>query len=313
MAPDRSDPRDAVASPTAGSLVAAVSARLRSAGSPTARLDAELLVGHAFGRDRAWLLAHPDAGLEARAAAELEGWVGRRAHGEPIAYIRGWKEWLSLRVAVDPRVLIPRPETELLAEAMIGEIAARLVRDDAARDDAPIVAWDVGTGSGVVALAVALRFRTALALGRLRLVASDVSPDALEVAADNLAAHGVGGLVTMATGDLLDAAGGRLPRPEVVAANLPYVPSPDVDAGSGSLGFEPRGALDGGPDGLDPIRVLLEQLPSRVAPGGVAMLEVGAGQADTVRELASRLPVRVETAALADLAGIDRVIRIALG
>lgn len=307
--PDRSD---AVASPTAGALVAAASARLRAAGSPTARLDAELLVGHAFGRDRAWLLAHPDAGLEAGVAAELEGWIARRAAGEPIAYIRGWKEWLSLRVAVDRRVLIPRPETELLAEAAIGEIAARLVRDDLPRDEAPIVAWDVGTGSGVVALAVALRFRTALALGRLRLVASDVSPDALEVAADNLASHGVGGLVTMATGDLLDGAGGRLPRPDVVAANLPYVPSADVDSGAGSLAYEPRDALDGGPDGLDPVRALLDQLPSRVAPGGVALLEIGAGQAETVRELASRLPIRVETAALADLAGIDRVIRIAL-
>lgn len=268
-------------------------------------------MGHAFGRDRAWLLAHADTVLEARAAAELEGWVARRAAGEPIAYIRGWKEWLSVRVAVDPRVLIPRPETELLAEAVIGEIAARLVGEGAPRDDAPIVAWDVGTGSGVVALAVALRFRTALALGRLRLIASDVSPDALEVAADNLASHGVGGLVTMATGDLLDAAGGRLPRPDVVAANLPYVPSADVDAGAGSLGYEPREALDGGPDGLDPVRALLGQLPARVAEGGVVLLEVGAGQAETVRDLAARLPVRVETATLPDLAGIDRVVRIA--
>ncbi|MEO8511025.1 MAG: peptide chain release factor N(5)-glutamine methyltransferase [Chloroflexota bacterium] len=307
MAADRSD---AVASLTAGELVAAAVARLRAAGSPTARLDAELLVGHAFGRDRAWLLAHPEVSLEAGAAVELDAWIARRAAGEPIAYIRGWKEWLSLRVSVDPRVLIPRPETELLAEAVIGEIAARLVRDDAPRD-VPIVAWDVGTGSGVVALAVALRFRAALALGRLRLVASDVSPDALELAADNLAAHGVGGLVTMATGDLLDAAGGRLPVPDVVAANLPYVSSVDVDAGSGSLAYEPRTALDGGPDGLDLVRRLIAELPARLAPGGVALLEIGAGQADIVRDLATQLPVRNETATLPDLAGIERVVRIA--
>jgi release factor glutamine methyltransferase len=175
------------------------------------------------------------------------------------------------------------------------------------------VAWDVGTGSGVVALAVALRFRTALALGRLRLVASDISADALELAADNLAAHGVGGLVTMATGDLLDAAGGRLPLPDVVAANLPYVSSVEVDAGSGSLAYEPRSALDGGADGLDLVRRLIAELPARLAPGGVTLLEIGAGQAEAARGFAGQLPIRVETATLPDLAGIERVVRIAVG
>lgn len=306
MAVDRSADAAAPAAPAAGRLVAAASARLRASGSPTARLDAELLVGHAFGRDRAWLLAHPDATLDPPRAAELAGWVARRASGEPVAYIRGWKEWLSLRVAVDARTLIPRPETELLAEALIGEIAARLVRTDA-----PIVAWDVGTGSGIVALAAAQRFRAALTLGRLRLVASDLSADALELAADNLAAHGVGALVTMATGDLLDAAGDRLPRPDVVAANLPYVPSAEVDAARGSLAHEPRIALDGGADGLDRVRALLAQLPDRVAPRGVALLELGAGQADTVRQLVDGLPMRSETATLPDLAGVERVVRIA--
>ena len=101
----------------------------------------------------------------------LGGWVERRAVGEPIAYIRGFKEWLSLRIATDPRALIPRPETELLAEAAIGEIAARLVRDDAT-----VQVWEVATGSGAVALAIALRFRAALSLGRLHLAASDLSP-----------------------------------------------------------------------------------------------------------------------------------------
>lgn len=304
MGVDRSPERRATVPRAAGALVADVTARLRAA-SPTARLDAELLVGHAFDRDRAWLLAHADALLDEARAADLRRWVERRVNGEPIAYIRGWKEWLSLRVTVDPRVLIPRPETELLAEAVIGEIAARLVRDDA-----PIVAWDVGTGCGIVALAIALRFRTALALGRLRLVASDLSADALEVAADNLALQGVGTLVTMATGDLLEAAGDRLPRPEVVAANLPYVPTDDMDAAHGSLAHEPRAALDGGPDGLDVVRALLHGLPAHLAAGGVALLEIGAGQAETVRDLVRRLPIRAETATLPDLAGIERVVRV---
>ena len=114
---------------SAGRLVTEAAARLRAAGIPSPRLDAELLVGHAFGRDRAWLYAHPDAELGPSDASLLEGWIERRAVGEPIAYIRGFKEWLSLRIATDARALIPRPETELLAEAAIGEIAERLVRD----------------------------------------------------------------------------------------------------------------------------------------------------------------------------------------
>ena len=122
----------------------------RAAGIPSPRLDAELLVGHAFGRDRAWLYAHPDAELGASEATLLAGWIERRSAGEPIAYIRGFKEWLSLRIATDARALIPRPETELLVEAAVNEIARRLVRDGATT-----TAWEVATGSGAVALALA--------------------------------------------------------------------------------------------------------------------------------------------------------------
>jgi release factor glutamine methyltransferase len=289
-----------------GSAIAAGTERLRTAGSPTSRLDAELLVGHAFGRDRSWVLAHPDAFLDPPQAARLDDWLSRRAAGEPIAYIRGFKEWLSLRIATDPRALIPRPETELLAEAAIEEIADRLVRDDA-----PIAAWEVATGSGAVALALALRFRAALTLGRVRLAASDVSAEALELAAENLAANGVNGLVTLGCGDLLEPAVLPAPLlPDVVIANLPYVASDEVASAAGSLRFEPHAALDGGPDGMDVIRRLLDQLPARLGPGGVALLEVGAGQADTIRELLPELPMAAEMATLRDLAGIERVVRI---
>jgi methylase of polypeptide subunit release factors len=111
---------------SAGRLVADAAMTLRGAGIPSPRLDAELLVGHAFGRDRAWLHAHPDAELGPAEATLLAGWIERRSAGEPIAYIRGFKEWLSLRIATDARALIPRPETELLVEAAITEIAERL-------------------------------------------------------------------------------------------------------------------------------------------------------------------------------------------
>ncbi|HET7582495.1 MAG TPA: HemK/PrmC family methyltransferase [Candidatus Limnocylindria bacterium] len=296
-----------LASPQARSLMVAATERLRAAGSPSPRLDAELLVAHAFGRDRTWLHSHPAAQLEATELAALAGWLERRAAGEPVAYIRGYKEWLSLRIATDARALIPRPETELLAEAAMGEIAARLVRDDA-----PIAAWEIGTGSGAVAVALGLRFRQALALGRLRLGASDISAEALELAAENLAAHGLSGLVSLGCGDLLDPPVLPAPQqPDVLLANLPYLTSTEVAGGFGSLRFEPSIALDGGADGLEQLRRLLSLLPARLADGGVALLEIGQGQADGVRTLVSDLPMVAGVSALPDLAGIERVIRIA--
>ncbi|PZR62470.1 MAG: peptide chain release factor N(5)-glutamine methyltransferase [Chloroflexi bacterium] len=292
---------------SADRLVADAAARLRDIGSPSARLDAELLVSHAFGRDRAWLHAHPEATLDQPGGALLDGWLARRAAGEPVAYIRGFKDWFSLRLRTDPRALIPRPETELLVEAAISEIAARLVRDAE-----PIVAWDVGTGSGAVALAVALRFRAALTLRRLRLVASDLSADALELAAENLAASRAADLVTLAAADLLDGAGrDPLPRPGIVIGNLPYVRTAEVELGTGSLAWEPRGALDGGADGLDVVRRLLGQLPGALDRDGVALLEIGAGQADAVRAAVDELPMRTVVTALPDLAGVERVVRVA--
>lgn len=290
----------ATMSRTVGSALAEATLRLRDAGSASPRLDAEVLLAHVTGRDRGWLLAHPEAPLGAFKA--FEAGLERRVAGEPVAYIRGFKEWRSLRIRTDTRALIPRPETELLAEAAMTEIAARL-----ARDAEPVIAWDVATGSGAVALTLALRFHRALELGRLRVLASDASADALELAAENLAAHGVEGLVSLACADLLDPAGGTLPRPDVIVANLPYVASAEVDARQGSLGYEPRVALDGGPDGLDLLRRLLADLPRRAASGATALLELGVGQVEAVMALA---PAGASVSVVADLAGLDRVVRI---
>jgi release factor glutamine methyltransferase len=275
---------------------------LQRSGSPTPRLDTELLVGHALGRDRAWLMAHPEASLGVDAAAAVSDWLERRATGEPIAYIRGFKEWHSLRIRTDRRALIPRPETELLADAAITEIAARLTRDAE-----PVVAHEVGTGTGAVAVALALRFRTALLLGRLRLSASDLSADALDLATDNLAAHRVDELVTLERADLFPS--NAAAAPDIAVANLPYLASTEVQAAEGSIAFEPSLALDGGPDGMDLLRRLLAELPQRVAPGSVSLLEIGAGQADAVRALA---PSGASVSTLTDLAGIERVVRMEL-
>jgi release factor glutamine methyltransferase len=290
------------ASTTAGEALARAHAALRDAGSPSARLDAEVLVAWALERDRAWLLAHLDEPIPAEGSTSLDEWVERRSAGEPVAYIRGFKEWYGLRLATDRRALIPRPETEQLVDASVADIAERLVRDDR-----PIVAWDVGTGSGAVAVALARRFRAALALGRLRLVASDLSPDALELASENLAGHDVAQLVTVVLGDLLDVG---LPQPDVVVANLPYVPSEMVASRFGSLGWEPAAALDGGEDGLDVVRALLARLPDRLAPNGSAWLEIGEGQAEAIQAAVLTLPGHWTMTTQRDLAGLERIVHL---
>ena len=287
-----------------GQALASAAGRLRQAQSPSPRLDAEVLLAHLLDRDRSWLLAHPEAPMSEADGGSYRALVDRRAAGEPVAYLRGFKEWRSLRIRTDARALIPRPETELLLEAAIEEIEARL-----ALPDASVVGWEVATGSGAVAVALALRFASQIRDGRLRLVASDVSVDALGLAAENLAGHGVNDLVELIEADLLEPAAGAMPAPDVVVANLPYVPSDEVDVRQGSLGFEPRIALDGGPDGLVLLRRLLESLPSRVAPSASAFLELGIGQVEAVQELA---PAGASVSVVPDLAGLDRVVRIAM-
>ena len=282
-------------------LLSGAIAALRDGGSPTPRLDAELLLAHATGNDRSWLLAHPEAEVPADAFDAL---VDRRLAGEPVAYLRGFKEWRSLRIRTDARALIPRPETELLYELAVDEIRARM-----ARDGAPIVAWEPATGSGAVSLALSLRFREAISLGRLRLIASDISADALELAAENLQAHGVQALVDLACTDLVEPAGASLPRPDVVAANLPYVPTDEALAPERGLGHEPRVAIDGGPDGLVVVRHLFDMLPGRVARGGTLLLEIGIGQAEAVTALA---PAGSSITVERDLAGVERIVRVRL-
>ncbi len=287
---------------TIGAAISDATRQLRASGSPSARIDAELLLAHVTGHDRAWVLAHPEASLADAVAfaAALE----RRVTGDPIAYIRGFKEWRSLRIRTDARALIPRPETELLADEAVMTIAARMTHGTP-----PIVAWEVATGSGAVAVALALRFRSALARRRLRLIASDVSPEALELAAENLAIHGVAHHVTLACANLLHPAGELLPRPDVIVANLPYLATEEVDASDASLAFEPRLALDGGPDGLAMLRQLLESVMECAAAGATVLLEIGAGQADAVVALA---PAGASVSVIRDLAGLDRVARVEL-
>jgi release factor glutamine methyltransferase len=287
-----------------GSAIATASAALRDAASPTPRLDAELLLAHVIGRDRAWVLANAREPLATEDREAFEAAIARRAEGEPVAYIRGFKEWLSMRLRTDARALIPRPETELLAERAMGEIQERL-----ADGRGPVVGWEVATGSGAVAVALALRFRAAIEERDVRLIASDISADALALAATNLADHCVAALVTLTEADLLEPAGDALPRPDVVVANLPYLSAAEVDAAAGWLRHEPRVALEAGADGLSLIRRLLHDLPRRVAGGATVLLEVAMGQADAVTALA---PPGSQVDRVVDLAGVARVVVIRL-
>lgn len=297
----------AAATATVGASLAAATARLRAAGSPTARLDAELLLGEVLGLERAALLAHPERPLAAVEAASFERLVVRRATGEPVAYIRGRKEFLGLVLAVDPRVLIPRPETELLVELAEREVVARCPSPPTG---GPLRVVDVGTGSGAVPVALAV-FLGRRGIGpAVELVATDVSPDALAVARANAASHRVADRIELVEADLLPAVAAPW---DIVVANLPYVRSDAIAGLPVATSFEPRLALDGGPDGLGPIRRLLARLPDALSPGGATLLEIGADQAAGIRAAAASLLPGWRIEVLPDLAGLPRVARIERG
>ena len=280
-------------------------ARLRESGSETARLDAELLLAHALDTDRTAILAHTDALVGDGAAARYGASLDRRAAGEPVAYIRGIKEFHGLAFGVDPRALIPRPETERLVALAELEIVRRLLGAPRPAGSPPVRVIDVGVGSGAVAVTLAVLLRRRRMLDEVALAATDVSEDALQLARENAVAHAVGDRIEFSAADLLP--GSETTPWDVVAANLPYVRSDAMATLPVAASFEPTTALDGGPDGLAVIRRLLDQLPAALAPGGVALLEIGGDQEAALRALAAeRLPgwsCEVER----DLGGLPRV------
>jgi release factor glutamine methyltransferase len=258
--------------------IAAATDALRAAGVDTPRLDAELMLAAAAGVDRARLAADPDAAIDPATGRAFGTMVRRRVRREPVAYILGRKGFRDIELAVDPRVLIPRPETELLVEV--------------ARELRPPTVLDVGTGSGAVALAVADELPDA------RVTATDVSQPALQVARANAARLGLSDRVQFLSGAHPDGE-----RYAVTLANLPYVSEgewrrlePEITE------HEPRDALVAGPTGLEAIEALIPTVGL-----GVLALEVGAGQAPAVASLMSATGFdRVETRR--DLAGIERAV-----
>lgn len=297
--------------PTIGELLVSAATRLRESGSETARLDAELLLGYAIGADRTAVVAHRDAPVGADAAARFEEALRRREAGEPVAYIRGIKEFHGLAFAVDPRALIPRPETEALVDAALAEVMARLGRR--VGDAEPVRIADVGTGSGAIAVAIAVALRgRRVQLGRdVTILATDRSADALDLARENAVGHAAADGMRFVDADLLPPVlpddGARL---DILLANLPYVRSDAIAGLAIAASFEPRDALDGGADGLDPIRALLARLPDVLAAEGVALLEIGADQGEVApAAVADHLPGWRASVA-PDLAGLPRVLRV---
>jgi len=249
------------------------------------RLDAQLLLLHAIGRslnDRGWLLAHDTDPLDSDVRSRFESLCARRRAGEPLAYIVGHKEFHGLRLAVDERVLVPRPDTETLVDWAIE------VLTDAPR---PYVV-DLGTGSGAIALAIKHHVRDAL------VEAVDASPDALAVARSNADALQLD--IHFREGSWLD---GVRERYELIVANPPYIAADDPHLPA--LRHEPARALVSGADGLADIRAITAQAPSRLVQGGWLLLEHGWDQATAVRALLRQAGFGyVESRR--DLAGIER-------
>jgi release factor glutamine methyltransferase len=268
---------------TVGEALGAAAQALAAAGVESPRLDAELLLAEATGSDRARLAASPDAGVDAPAARRYGAMVRRRIAREPVAYIIGRKGFRRIELAVDRRVLIPRPETELLVEVAL-EVRPRTV-------------LEVGTGSGAVALAVADE------LDEAQVVATDRSVEAVAVAKRNRDLLGLADRVRLEHATLPDAI-----DVDLLVANLPYVAEREWDGLAPEIRqFEPRGALVGGPTGLEAIDGLLAELAlAPMQPSAVA-LEVGDGQAATVVDLVRRAGYG-EVGVRPDLAGIDRVV-----
>lgn len=295
---------------TTGALLREGANRLAAAGSETPRLDAELLLGHAVGAGRTAVVAHPEAPVGADAARRYRSDLDRRAAGEPVAYLRGIKEFYGLAFEADARALIPRPETETLVDLARDEVMRRLASTARPAGTRNLRLVDVGTGSGAIAVALAVTLRRLNALDSVDLLAVDISPDALGLAKENAVGHAVADRITFAEADLLPAGTAGF---ELVLANLPYVRHDAMAGLPVAASFEPALALDGGVDGLEVIGRLLDLMPETLADDGVAMLEIGADQGEAIVALAAtKLPGWGCTVDV-DLAGLPRVARILRG
>ena len=275
---------------TIGSLVKWATDDFRTRGIENPRLDAELIVAHVLGIDRTRVIIESLRPLEGAELARLRELVKRRRSHEPIAYLRGTREFYGLSFKVDSRVLIPRPDTEALVETALAR---------SAQVSLSMRLLDLCTGSGCVAIAIARQRPTS------KVTASDISVDALNVAREN--AYRLGAYnVAFVESDLF----ARVPsqRFDVITANPPYIASAEIPELMADVrDFEPRLALDGGADGLDLVRRILDGAPERLEKDGVLAMEIGAGEAPATAALFEERGWR-EIEIARDYAKIERVV-----
>jgi release factor glutamine methyltransferase len=253
--------------------------------------DARLLLADTLDTSPSWILAHDDEVLPPEAGDRFAERLHRCAGGEPLAYVLGWWEFYGRRFAVNPSVLIPRPETEMLVGRAVAELRRR---------SAPASVIDVGTGSGCIAVSLVAE------VPECTIVASDVSRQALEVARANAEGHRVGPRVRLVQTSLM---GGLAGEWDLVCANLPYVPS-DRLAGLAVARHEPNLALDGGRRGTEITADLIRALRHRLAPGGLALLEIDEDQAGELTVAAQEALRDATIEVVRDLSGRPRLLMI---
>ncbi len=250
-----------------------------------ASLESELLIRHVTGYNRVQLYQNLESEFPADKSDGLQQVISRRIEGEPSVYITGNREFYGLDFYVNKDVLIPRPETEHLIDKAL-ELGRLYPR--------PVIA-DIGTGSGAIAVSLAVN------LSRAEIIAVDISFDALKTADINCHRHNVNDRITLLCGNLLEP---LTVKADIITANLPYVRIDDIPVNS----REPKQALDGGEDGLDIIRLLCKQVESKINAGGHLLLEIGLGQKDDVFDLLENIASVKDIEVIPDLRGIDRVV-----
>ena len=277
--------------------------------SETPVLDAQVLLAHILGKNRAWVLAHPEARPTPEQESALEIAIRQLQAGTPLPYVLGTWEFFGLDFDVTPDVLIPRPETELLIETVLAWLRIH--------PEHVYHFLDVGTGSGCIPVTLAVH------VPRARIVATDISPAALAIAFGNAVKHGVEERIDFVQADLLTQTvdGGRwtvnddltvyglLSTVNVLTANLPYIPTETLQE-LDVYTHEPTLALDGGPDGLDAIRQLLSQIAGKMDQGSLVLLEIETRQGAAVHELARAAFPTADIRVKKDLAGHDRLVMI---